>query len=114
MFLILRSIVGVSQQPLNALNPALQHLNKKRYTPLRVIEFKLLNSTNSTNSYHEEECISEGFYLKGKTLKVETSKTNSTGEVGQQPLYPRLPLRSQTVELTQLSNGVKGREINPI
>ena len=56
---------------------------KKRYTPLRVIEFKLLNSTNSTNSYHEEECISEGFYLKGKTLKEETLKTNFTGEVGQ-------------------------------
>ena len=39
---------------------------KKRYTPLRVIEFKLLNSTNSTNSYREEACISEEKTLKEK------------------------------------------------
>ena len=81
--LILRSAVGVSQQSLNALNPALQYLNKKRYTPLRVIEFIEFKLLNSTNSYHEEACISEDFYLKGKTLKAETLKTNSTGEVGQ-------------------------------
>ena len=51
--------------------PALQYL-KKRYTPRK-----------KEISYHEEECISEGFYLKGKTLKAETLKTNFTGEVGQ-------------------------------
>ena len=45
---------------------------KKRYTPRK-----------KEISYHEEECISEGSYLKGKTLKVETLKTNFTGEVGQ-------------------------------
>ena len=102
MILILRSAVGVSQQPLNALAQLYSILQEEIYTSKKEI------------SYHEEACISEGFYLKGKTLKAETLKTNSTGEVGQQPLYPGLPLRSKTVELTQLSNGVKGREINPI
>ena len=93
MILILKSIVGVSQQPLNALAQLYSILQEEIYTSKSyrvhwVIESKLLNSTNSTNSYYEEACISEGFYLKGKTLKAETLKTNFTGEVGQQPLHP--------------------------
>ena len=46
--------------------PALQYLNKKRYTPLRVIEFIEFKLLNSTNSYHEEACISEEKTLKEK------------------------------------------------
>ena len=69
--------------------PALQYLARR---DIHLIEsqsllshrVQTLNSINSTNSINNEEaCISEGFYLKGKTLKAETLKTNFTGEVGQ-------------------------------
>ena len=61
-----RSIVGVSQQPFNALAQLCSILQEEIYTSKKEI------------SYHEEECIS-----KGKTLKEETLKNNFTGEVGQ-------------------------------
>jgi len=58
-----------------------------------------INTSKKSFSYHEEERISEEKTFKGKTLKEETLKTNSTGEVGQQPLHLHLPSRSKTVEL---------------
>ena len=58
--------------------PALQYL-KKRYTPLR----KRFLTTKRHASLKEEN-------LKEKILKEETVKKNFTGEVGQQPIHPRL------------------------
>jgi len=71
-----RSIVGVSQQPLNALAQLYSILQEEIYTSKKEI------------SYHEEACISEDFYLKGKTLKVETLKKRSTGKQANNRIYP--------------------------
>ena len=53
MILILRSIVGISQQPLNAFQ-LYRILQEEIYTSKKII------------SYHEEECISEEKTLKEK------------------------------------------------